>query len=340
MFHQRFPNLSGIRVKREKATPRDLRGLSGSIIINAIAFNSYIYIGSRKYKIDYNKGDLDRFAWRKIVNLNDIISLSSRINVDYLENITYGDLPVIPGSSFKGCVRSRLELLFHSVDNIVPSCFIRSGHIPKVPIPQKAHGWRHYKIWNDVITENRGNACDATKAEYFKDIELCIICDIFGTSGIASRVCFSNLIPRNKDCLVRLHLDFGEKIFAFKKDTVFDGEITFLGLNLVELGLIFIGLNVHNNKPILIGKSKYRKRMVNNRSKEYFGRLKINIDRIEFARYSDTALIKNVLGNLFDEKRHLIEGEGVTKFVSYTVDKAFQMYGKWLRNINEVDKLG
>jgi len=338
MYRREFRNPGGIRVKRSGATPRTLKGLSGSLVVSAIA-NSYIHIGSKKYRIEYDRVELDRLARRRFLNQYEVMRFSSKINIDYVENIVYRDIPVIPGSSLKGCIRSRLELLFHAENNVVPSCFIRSGRIPRVPIPKGLQGWRHYKVWGDIIAEDRDRACDASRAEYFKDIQICVVCNIFGTSGIASRICFSNLVPRDKDCLEKLSLDFGEKILAFKKNTVFDGEITFLGLDLVELGLIFIGLNVHKDKSILIGKSKYRDRVVNGK-KEKFGRLKINIERIEFARYSDLSLVKDVMGDIFDEEKYMVKGENVKKFISLAVGKAYEKYGEWLRDICEVDVLG
>jgi len=231
---------------------------------------SWLHIGTGSLKLKFSRDIVDRIAKLRESGKLTLEALEkiaeetpSAVSFDYYGCVRYGDKVVIPGSSLKGVCRSRVELLQKAdARGIVGSCFIRATG-PLVRSPQKGyHGWRHYAIWDNVLGEDRGRPCSATRWEYYEDILVCSTCDVLGTSGLASKVFFGNLYSENA-IVEYLVLDHNEKVEAVRPNACFEGEIAFVSCSLAEVGLVAIGLNLYDEgKPVLIGKNKYKKRNV------------------------------------------------------------------------------
>lgn len=343
-----------VRVLREQFSHRsdEVNKLSFKIKVKAVNI-SWLHIGKGSLKLRIsgvtrlrNIKKLNLWGLTKAINEGSLI-----VTYDYYECVRYGNKIVIPGSSLKGVCRSRIELLQKAdIKGDVGSCFIKASQ-PVTKAPQKGmSGWRHYKIWNAVLGEGRGKECQATRWEYYEDIQVCKTCDVFGTSGLTSKVFFGNLTSNNAGT-AEVTLDFNEKAEIVKPKANFEGEIVFTSCNLSDIGLVFIGLNLHSeNKPILIGKNKYRKRLVVEgppqiKGKEIeFGIINLNITKIiippRFKNY-----LKEVIGDYeFNEDEYgfiILNGEYVKAFVNKAVNEALTKV-PWIKaglEINEFEIL-
>ncbi|RLE81032.1 MAG: hypothetical protein DRJ52_05070 [Thermoprotei archaeon] len=259
-------SLKPVEVVRKTATRRDVEKeayLTGVLSVKCTT-ESYLHVGTRRVKFSIDETLFTKY--RGEIDYNFLVRTSRNyVTYEYTEVVRYGNKVVIPGSTLKGCVRSRLELLAVSRDDKTHFCF-RVSDIPRVFPPRKGqHGWRHYRIWEPSVGERRistdgREACDTTRGDY----RVCVTCDLFGAPGLASRVLFENLYATVCE-LLSLRLDHNEKVEAVKPRTVFSGRIVFRNLRPYELGLIFIGLGAEPSggfKTILLGKSKYRQRIV------------------------------------------------------------------------------
>jgi len=259
-------NLKPVEVIRRLATRRDVEKeayLTGVLSVECTA-ESYLHVSTGRIKFSIDEKLFTKY--RNRIDYNFLVRTARNyITYEYAEIVRYGGKIVIPGSTLKGCVRSRLELLATSKDTKIHFCF-RVSDLPKPFPPKKGqHGWRHYEIWKPSVEEKRistngRESCDTTQGDY----NVCATCDLFGAPGLASRVLFENLYAT--DCeLLNLVLDHYEKIEAVKPGTIFSGRIVFRNLRPYELGLVFIGLGARSNgsfETILLGKSKYRQRIV------------------------------------------------------------------------------
>lgn len=349
------------RVNVLRKTPSfrsDERGkLSFKVKIRAINV-SWLHVGTGSLKLEVSGNIPDYLAKLKRerkLNLENLKKAIEKklltISYDYYECVRYGGKIVIPGSSLKGVCRSRIELLQKAdVRGNVGSCFIRAS-APIVKKPEKGHhGWRHYVIWGDVLSENRGAPCQAVGKEFYEDILVCNTCDVFGTSGLASKVFFGNLVSNNAE-IVKMTLDFNESVEAVKPGGVFEGEIAFISCSLADVGLVFIGLNIHEaNKPILIGKSKYRRRLVVKGPSDVvdkyvtFGIVNLNATEIRAPPRFKDYLGKIVKANKFKVDSYgfiVLNGEHVKEFVSKAVSEALNSI-PWIKErlkISEVEIL-
>ncbi|HDN83826.1 MAG TPA: hypothetical protein ENG50_05630 [Candidatus Altiarchaeales archaeon] len=292
---------------------------------------SYVFVGSGRTSFEINEKLLKTMllkADRSFRELCDaILREKDKVTFGFKSLIYMGGRPIIPGSSIKGSVRSRLELSFHSVDNEVPSCYIVSSRTLKREPHKGTHGWRHYKIWGDVIFEERDtcNILDKT----FEEARVCPVCNIFGSPGLVSRVYFGDFVPVSKDCIARLMLDYNDRIEAFKPGTVFTGSIL-IDLEPAELGLVSIGMKLLKNSAILLGYSKYRKRRMQTQYNKhvYLGRISFNPSKMKIPEYFKV-----------DKRGDLLEGSRLREFLKKCENLAWEKWGKWLRDIDEVEKL-
>lgn len=347
-----------IKVIKRKPTRRDqvLAGdVYGSLEIVANTL-SLLHIGAGGEQISIPLQVVN--ALRKILDT----AISRGLSVDYIvsevskiiyqhgfgkesfSTIRYGDKIVIPGSSLKGAVRSRLELLFTAVNNEVPSCFrVVEGFAPQ-PAPKGGQGWRHQRVWSSSL-ENRGRGCDATSATYWEDIQVCIVCDMFGAPGLRSRIDFGNLEPLNNVRLIRADILIRGRSVSFEfidKNSSFKGVVLLNGLSLKELGLLSIAMRLLEDKPILIGRFKYvkhRLRIDNNFLSEWFGRLKINGLKLRIPFYAENS-IKILDENNIQYRRAGIEfivDNDLEKLLRLAEEEARREYGKYLGKIDEVE---
>jgi hypothetical protein len=155
---------------------------------------------------------------------------------------------IIPGSSFKGAIRSRIEYKFKPYkigDSYYSySCFSVTGR-PTTPSPN------HMIFWTGEVLLNR-QSCkyDEEESPY-----VCIVCDMFGAPGLSSRYFFSDLILEKGDVEILKEMN---GIEAVKPNSVFSGEVVGINANSIELGILFAGLELYSDIPVLIGAFKYQ----------------------------------------------------------------------------------
>jgi len=345
---------------RGSPTRRDLvlsRGIYGSLEIHAGTRTLlHIGVGGESLSIDpHIINNVKKIVFTSIsreVNIDYIIKELSRLIARHglgakIYSITrYNDRIVIPGTSLKGAVRSRLELLFKAVNYEVPSCFRLAGPARSSPAPKGTHGWRHQRIWPSSL-ENREPSCNVSATEYWEDIKVCIVCDMFGAPGLRSRVNFGNLEPISEVGAIRVGVLIKNRPIFFEfvdKDSMFKGVISIEGLSLEELGLLSIAMRLLEDKPILIGRFKYVKHRVkkdNNVAEEWFGRLDIKPVRLRipfYAEHSANLLKENNIGYTRKGVELVVEND-VIRLLKLAEDTAKKKYGAYLGEIDEVEEL-
>jgi len=265
------------RVNILRREPRDrgkLTGLCG-VIHAAVVSESHLHVGSSSMIFTVNEELLTKLFKSGRRDIKSLLQAAKFMEVMQFNII--GGRPIIPGSSIKGNIRSRLELSFIPKDGYVKSCFIRA-RAPLAREPLKGtSGWRHFKIWGEVLFENRGPPCDLTRTD-----KVCLVCDLFGTAGLKSLLDFSDFVCKGsaEEVLEDLSLEYGMRLMAVKPGTRFSGTITFQNLTPSELGLLFIGMKI--GKSVLLGRLKYRHKV----SGRVFGKARYEVEKIKFLRES------------------------------------------------------
>lgn len=180
--------------------------------------------------------------------------------------ISYSKRPVIPGTTLKGMSRSRLEYKFSPKNiagsRIAYSCYAVQEYSQSVPT-------RHQKFWgiDNAIMREQCRFDD-------KNRKVCIVCDMFGTGSLGSRVSFSNaLFPRESLTQNGTMIKPGSR-----------GELTVLlrNFNETELGLFLLSLEIFSGSPVIVGFYKYRYNPVvgikSNAQVPYYGLVKFNLE--------------------------------------------------------------
>ncbi|MEM2612362.1 MAG: RAMP superfamily CRISPR-associated protein [Thermoproteota archaeon] len=300
-----------VEVIRQNPSDRSsYEGLVGSITAS-ITTLSYLHVGSGQ-----------QIAFKVI---EDKVSGKTRFEEDYLPFASIGRFIAIPGSSVKGNIRSRLELSFKSKDGKVRSCFIRGSRLYGAPQVGK-HGWRHYRIWEHAVKEERGMPCDHTAGA-----PVCLICNIFGTAGLKSLVEFSNFFGEDVTGEPQ-NLEYEMKLIAVPPNTSFKGSISFRNLKPEELGLILLGMGITDSKvgrPVLFGRLKYRSQV----SGRTFGRIKYEVLEIRLSKFSQPLQMK---GRILMEPGSY-EKERLDEIVKTLTNHALHTYEGEFQIVKEVD---
>jgi len=237
----------------------------------------------------------------------------------------------IPGASVKGNVRARLELSFKTRDGAVRSCLLKAGPPPAEPAPQGLQGWRHQRIWQHVLHEERP-ACNL-----LTEGVVCLLCDLFGSPGLSSLIHFSDFPMINgSEKIEILDLPYGMRLEAAKPGTIFRGSISFRNLRKEELGLLLIGMGIRNGRtsnPILLGRLKYLStRSLGGRP---LGRARYRLNALGLSKLSTESIEFNGMelepgGVVLDEKT-------LDQLARCIVDSALGVFGSELNLVNEVD---
>jgi hypothetical protein len=106
-------------------------------------------------------------------------------------------------------------------------------------------------FWTEEVLLNR----QSCKYDEEKSPNVCIVCDMFGAPGLSSRYFFSDLILEKGDVEILKEMN---GIEAAKPNSVFSGEVIGINANFVELGILFTGLELYSDIPVLIGAFKYQ----------------------------------------------------------------------------------
>ncbi len=272
---------SRLVVIKKSPTPRNIVGkefIYGILSTEIKVLSKYIFVDS---------GRLTRHLPEvptKVYNTERIISsISSKIEAETRAFVSY-NYPsrtrelVVPGSSVKGNIRARIELSMYPRDGNIKSCFSvwRSGRA----------SWRHVKIFPGSKLSREG--CD-----YLNEYKVCPVCDVFGSSGLASRVFFSDFICKQCDT-ENISVRKGFRVEAVKKDSIFIGNMWIAGLRRIEVGLLLWGMGIDHigreGMPALFGRLKYARPdfgVISYRVLDFTPATYSGVDREEFLSNAD-----------------------------------------------------
>ena len=306
-----------VEVQRSDPRPRDAPiGLSGILEI-LVETLSPLHISSPGTPLKVDEEQL-RFILEKYGGINERSIRAVHFEEEHIPFTATIKGPTIPGSSVKGNIRARLELSFRARNGRARSCFIKAGRLMRPPTPGR-HGWRHYRIWGDVILEGR-EPCN-----FLKTGEVCLLCDLFGTPGLRSLIDFSDFQGEDVE-LKPMRLDYGMRVLAAPEGSRFRGRVVFHNLKPEELGLLLLGMGLiadRRGEPRLLGRFKYRLRM---------GRVRYILEALRLSKLSQPLRLNGV--ELGPGER--IEGEHINPIVKPLTSRALEAYREELLIVNEV----
>jgi len=246
-----------VEVKRNIFTCRDRvdKGRFNIILdFKAVVPNdSYVFVSGMTKELGHPMSQIqvkiDEMA-RKLVTLNDetirrnfydLIQPSKPHMIPQF--LKYDQTYAIPGSSLKGAIRSRIEYKFKLYK-------IREGQYGSyscyiIQEPYTRSNPNHVKFWGEHVTYSR-RPCSPP--------QVCVVCDLFGCSSLSSRVFFSDAIMTNGkvEFVKEVRREGAAPTSEFKVD------VSLLNADFVDLGLLFLGMEIFTSTPILIGALKYR----------------------------------------------------------------------------------
>ncbi|MGB9759667.1 MAG: RAMP superfamily CRISPR-associated protein [Brevinematia bacterium] len=285
--------------------------------------NSYIFSGAipkqlPEVKIFYNNIDkLKRriLSGEKLDLLAEIKRLLNEIDISkrmFEKNKYFPKLLnsyFIPGSSIKGAARSRIEYKLKPT-KLGNSLVSYSCYITESPFLDKLFARNHLMFWGEDTSYFRSSC---------KVPNVCIVCDLFGTQSLASRVSFSDaLLASSTSASLEFLKDLS--IEAIKPNSKFILRVDAINLNFIELGLLFLGFEIFSGSPILVGSFKYRynpkvtKNLYRNRFS--FGLLKFNL--IGFDEFLSNKLSNMSTKELIEKAKEELLNSEMSKFVDYS----------------------
>lgn len=341
---------NSLKIRRKPPTPRNIfKGLVGHLEVD-IKSEQYLHIGSGSFTIPASLvHHVKRIALERGRVDNNIIEETSRMmDSTHLEFATLKERLIIPGASVKGNIRARLELSFVPVSGTIASCFRVSGNKPP---PQ---GWRHARIWEKAVRQNRGNPCSLVVGEKHdrntdkhglfeqqgarseETQEVCIVCDMFGAPGLVGLVEFTDFLgPPASDAVVVKLKPYGEKLKAAKPGSVFSGQIYFRNLSPVMLGLLFYGMGLREGcegRRVLLGKHKYKRC---GRSGHVFGVVRYSLKKLVLSELSSRLEASGIVLEPGGEAR----GDLLGRIVKALVAVVKAEYKDELLDVDEVGRL-
>ncbi len=234
-------------------TFRDAPLTRGVLELEGEVVSDYLHVGSGIVDVVLTSdvGDLTDMIERilKGESLTSFASLNSMFSRPAHLLSRVGDRVVIPGSTIKGMVRTRLEL---SIPN---ACYI-------VDMQSRNYSQRYREIFKPDQRK---------RADRFPQV--CPVCDLLGNTGLASRVEFSDFTLSGD------WIDFvssgSESYEVVKKGGKFSGRVTFKVKSPEELGMILWGFGIRSggNKVVLLGRFKFQDRR--------FGRVKFTVKSLK-----------------------------------------------------------
>nr|8BMW_J Chain J, CRISPR-associated Cas7 paralog (Type III-D) [Saccharolobus solfataricus] len=243
-------------IRRSNYTPRNEKGLEGVIELQLNVVSDYLHVGSGKYDVEVMRSvsDVKRLVEDYLSggnkripnNVDQYFSMVAFLMVRNKDNV------VIPGSTIKGMVRSRLEL------SVPGSCYIVTGHSTSSSAVYK-------RIFNP--DPNRGS----DRFDVNKFPQVCPVCDLLGNMGLASRVSLSDFVMTSgKVDYVNVK---GRDYEVVTKGSIFAGKVLYKSLKPVEIGMLLYGFgfvkDCNGSKVMLLGRFKF--------SDKRFGRVKFSL---------------------------------------------------------------
>lgn len=289
--------------------------LISGVIKGFIEALSYVYVSSGKEELKILKP-----VNINIKNLVDAVTkcdaerlnqLTQFISLDYVENVAYSGKTCIPGSTVKSLLRSRLELCKASNNKSI-FCMYSDTMLTEYPSVGR-YGWRHARIWGNVVLENRDPSCNPLEEN---DYSLCKSCDIFGAPGVIGRIMAGNFCCSN--CTEHRDLMYGEKIIAIKPGSKLEGDIVFTSLSIEDLGILFISMGLKQGSQIgveiLVGKHKY--------AYKDMGRARFNVVSIVFPLRFNKVLDNLKLNYHIDGFTIVCRDDCVKKLIDISISRA------------------
>ena len=240
---------------RTQYTERNKPGLEGAIEIEMEVVSDYLHVGSGVYDIEILK-PLDNIQQLVESALKGSIpDLSGYFSPVTHEMDKYGEKLVIPGSTVKGLVRTRLEL------SIPSSCYVVSRNSNSSS-----------EVYKRIFKNPRHKYSDRFPEQ------VCPVCDLLGNAGLASRVSFSDLVmTQGKAEFVNVHNEYYESAV---KGSKFRGKVLYHSFSNVDLGMLLYGMGFRikggklEGKIMLTGRFKYSDRR--------FGRVRFSLVKGEY----------------------------------------------------------
>ncbi|WP_221286535.1 RAMP superfamily CRISPR-associated protein [Stygiolobus caldivivus] len=242
---------------RTPYTERNAPGLEGALDIEMEVVSDYLHVGSGVYDVEILRplDDIDKLVESALQGT--VPDVSGYFSPATHEMNKYLGKVVIPGSTIKGLVRTRLEL------SIRESCYVVSRNSNTVSNTYKKIFRNPKPKYSDRFPER-----------------VCPVCDLLGNSGLASRVSFTDLVmAQGKTDFVNVNGQYYESAI---KGSKFGGKVVYRSLKPVDLGMLLYGLgfrlkgNKLEGKVMLMGRFKFSDRR--------FGRVRFSLPaaKVEF----------------------------------------------------------
>ena len=324
--------MRALRVSVQKSPPRGREKAewfcgSFDLLIRACAkkfgdpYDSYLHVGTgiTRFKVGLREEEL-----RRLLETKDFLKVVHNYQEKIIQGIDFShivltrDFLTIPGSTIKGNVRARIELSLRASAGKTKSCFTRSSMVHQAG---RREVWRHRKIWNQTLFEDRGMPCDHTRGG-----PVCLVCDIFGTAGLKGLVSFGDFVSKQE--AIELLGQYGIKLLAAPPGSEFFGRILFNNLKEEELGLLLLGMGIEGSResrPLLLGRLKY----VGKISEKTIGRVRYIINSLRLFQYSQQHTIL--------KPATTIEGKDLDEVVRTLTTKAKALFN--FQVVDEVMKL-
>ena len=300
-------------LNRVALTPRSLlSGIVGRLELKARLVDR-VHVGSGELRLSIKDRGLVVKLARELLATKDPHRAAKRaLELMSVEQafVKLGDRLCIPGSTIKGLVRSRLELMAgrRGQDVKASACLSVAGPLLAKPPAPGLPGWRHAKIWGSAVLVER------ERESYHEEglaADLCPICNLLGAPGVASRVYFSDLccVERCSPSICAFQ-EYGMRLEVLEPGATLSGALTLRGVALEELGLLFIGLGFDGSsfKPLLVGRAKYMA--------ENFGRVVFEPRSLVVVRELSVELLRSVgLSPRCEGRYCVVEGVELNKLL-------------------------
>ncbi|BFH74743.1 RAMP superfamily CRISPR-associated protein [Sulfurisphaera javensis] len=261
--------MSSSIIQRSRYTPRNAKGLEGIIELEMTVVSDYLFVGSGKY---------DYYLVKSLENIEDLVEKALKGVIPDLSNYfspkvylmnKYSDGKiVIPGSTIKGMVRSRLEL------SIPGSCYIVDRRSDSPPS----------QTYIRIFKPDRNRRSDEFDPREYPNI--CPVCNLLGNMGLGSRVSFSDFVMTSgKTTYVNVH---GSEFEVVTRGSKFIGKVVYHSLTQEEIGMILYGFGFRKGtegKVQLLGRFKFSDRR--------FGRVKFMLKDPSLLKYLEAFMNKN-----------------------------------------------
>ncbi|MHA1250704.1 MAG: RAMP superfamily CRISPR-associated protein [Candidatus Helarchaeota archaeon] len=254
-------------------------------VMLTVSEDNYIFIGTGEEEIVQ-----DSSYFSKKISIDEKIKKISEEIKPMSSTMLLNGKPIIPGSTIKGMIRFFLEHSFKKdAKNQIDSCFIKQAK-PK-RINEIKNFLKIFGYYPNMVPRREKSPCNSNKA--------CKVCDLFGNSNLASRVIFSDAVPLDNYIIetVDLSTKWREEKRVIGPNSKFKFSINVNNADKVDLVLLYLGMNLHNNGTHLIGFNKFRVRRNRAGNVFHFGKIKLEIIEIREYYNDNKKLCERIYSN-------------------------------------------